>query len=1561
MNITKKIGSIVLAVLLMVTLVLPGVGMRASAAGLDNTVISLFVNNLQYYLPFDGSCVDATTGKATAENNVTYVQGKYGQAAQFTQNNSYVKLTDLTSYPADYSFSINLWIKDNQTGGDPGIFSNKNWGSGSNPGFIFSTRTDNICFNVNDAAQSERKDFETSSSIADGTWHMFSATVDRGNGTVDMYIDSVNVGQGDISSYAGQALTALDTMIGNDGTGNYQDAAPNEDIDDFMLFNKALSEAEVQALYGAGDAMPRMYYSATSLSLANGESATPILIKTDSSGISEAAFSGVTYASADPSVATVDNTGKITAVTDSGTTAVTASAAWGISAYGISFPLSATINVTVGTVAEPDTPVQTYSSQAIYGTPTIDGIMDSVWDNCPTFDVFRSGAAITAIGRAMWDNDNLYVLVDVSDDTPYALSPQPEVGTKSGIGVKNDSVDIWINWNDKDSVTYSSYEATHFLIDRNNSIGTSFPEWSDVTAVTHAVVADNDHYIAEVAIPLSGAVNKDNWPQFGFNISVNDDDDGDNERETYVTWLNSGAAYWTSPSGLFPVYVVENYVVQPAAITTGRLWDGTVGFGYEQMLAADGSDILWSINGGALPSGLTLSSTGTLSGTPTVSGAYTFTVKAANSVSEDTKELSICINDVAEQPDAGSGKVVFGTFADSHSGGSTNMEERVAKVLQYFNSQGANAAVCVGDLTNNGLQSQYDAWASVVNANKGNVELIACMGNHEGGTASLFTAATGDKPNADYVVNGYHFITLSPGSGTFDPGTGLGTSMGGGNFSYVRAWLEERLAAAVAEDPTKPIMVFFHQPMYGTHYVSDEWPGSGLSTGSGDTFESVFDNYPQAVCFSAHIHSPNNNPLSIWQDGGFTTVNVPTTFYLEMESGMIYGTTPPDSSDIAQVSLVELDGSKVTIINRDLLADQDISTWTFDVSKPEEFPYTSTRADLAEAPVFPDSAEIRVSEITDTSALINFDQAKVDSGGTGDIVHSYRYDFINKATGSVDLTFKTWSEYYVLPMPATISQAATGLASGTQYELKIYAIDAYGKISGGYISKTFITSQNGKALYAVTFDSRGGSAVDQQIITSGAPATRPADSVRSGYIFKGWYSDAVCTTAWDFTTPVTGEITLYAGWAPVGNNPGGNPGDNPGGGSTDGSANGNNNDSDITNETLGGTTTVSGKVSGTTNDSGKISASVDEELADALVEGAKDVENNGQNAVVKVTLEGSGAAASAKVTISKRAFSQLADETNAALSVETGLGTVIFDASAVSGINAAASSGDISIDITKADTAGLSDEEKAAVGDRPVYDFTLTSGDTTISGFGGGSASISLPYTPVPGEDPNAIVVYYISNSGELQTVRGKYDSATGTVQFTTTHFSRYAIGYNKVAFSDVVSTDWYYKPVTFIAARGITTGSTANTFSPNNTLTRGQFIVMLMRAYGIEADTSPADNFSDAGDTYYSNYLAAAKRLGISTGVGDNTFAPDSEITRQDMFTLLYRALGILDELPEAAGSKTTSDFGDAGLISSYAQEAMNALVQAGIISGSGGKLNPTGTTTRAEMAQVLYNLLSA
>lgn len=185
-------------------------------------------------------------------------------------------------------------------------------------------------------------------------------------------------------------------------------------------------------------------------------------------------------------------------------------------------------------------------------------------------------------------------------------------------------------------------------------------------------------------------------------------------------------------------------------------------------------------------------------------------------------------------------------------------------------------------------------------------------------------------------------------------------------------------------------------------------------------------------------------------------------------------------------------------------------------------------------------------------------------------------------------------------------------------------------------------------------------------------------------------------------------------------------------------------------------------------------------------------------------------------------------------------------------------------------------------------------------------------------------------------------------------------IPYYDISFSDVSESAWFYKAISYITARGISAGPASKNYRPNDKLTRGDFLVMLMKAYGIEPDENPTDNFSDAGNTYYTGYLAAAKRLGLASGVGNNKYAPEDQITRQQLFTLIYRILGMIEKLPEGDSGKTLSDFTDSGQIDAYALDAMKLLVETGTIAGSGGKLNPRGTTTRAEMAQVLYNLLT-
>lgn len=106
---------------------------------------------------------------------------------------------------------------------------------------------------------------------------------------------------------------------------------------------------------------------------------------------------------------------------------------------------------------------------------------------------------------------------------------------------------------------------------------------------------------------------------------------------------------------------------------------------------------------------------------------------------------------------------------------------------------------------------------------------------------------------------------------------------------------------------------------------------------------------------------------------------------------------------------------------------------------------------------------------------------------------------------------------------------------------------------------------------------------------------------------------------------------------------------------------------------------------------------------------------------------------------------------------------------------------------------------------------------------------------------------------------------------------------------------------VSYMAARGITSGTEGNLFSPDAALTRGQFIALLLRSYDISPDASPSDTFTDSGNAYYTGYLAAAKRLGITQGIGDNKFAPEQAITRQDMVTMLYNALRPSTNCPRA------------------------------------------------------------
>ncbi|MPM61606.1 hypothetical protein SDC9_108466 [bioreactor metagenome] len=317
-------------------------------------------------------------------------------------------------------------------------------------------------------------------------------------------------------------------------------------------------------------------------------------------------------------------------------------------------------------------------------------------------------------------------------------------------------------------------------------------------------------------------------------------------------------------------------------------------------------------------------------------------------------------------------------------------------------------------------------------------------------------------------------------------------------------------------------------------------------------------------------------------------------------------------------------------------------------------------------------------------------------------------------------------------------------------------------------------------------------------------------------------------------------------------------------------------------------------------------------------------------------------------------FKEAAGGGNNSVTIETNLTTLQFDSQAAGYLSTLANSKDISISVTKVDTDTLSQELQDQIGGRPTYDFSLKAGSSKVSGFSGGTVSVSIPYTLKNGEDPNAIVIYYISESGSLETMHGAYNEKTGKVDFVTSHFSAYCVGYNKAEFTDVAAGAWYSGAVTFLTARGIVKGMGDEMFCPEGIVTRAQFVTMLANLSGADLTLYKTSSFADVKTTdWYFGAVQWACQNGIVMGY-DGKFCPNGEIARQDMAVILARyALYAGFTLPETSAEKA---FTDSAEISAYASEAATAMQKSNIISGrDDGSFDPKAPATRAEAAKMI------
>ena len=179
--------------------------------------------------------------------------------------------------------------------------------------------------------------------------------------------------------------------------------------------------------------------------------------------------------------------------------------------------------------------------------------------------------------------------------------------------------------------------------------------------------------------------------------------------------------------------------------------------------------------------------------------------------------------------------------------------------------------------------------------------------------------------------------------------------------------------------------------------------------------------------------------------------------------------------------------------------------------------------------------------------------------------------------------------------------------------------------------------------------------------------------------------------------------------------------------------------------------------------------------------------------------------------------------------------------------------------------------------------------------------------------------------------------------------------------FTDVQEGNWFYDDVFFMWENNLMNGTSDTLFSPNSPLTRGMVVTVL---YRMENEPDVADlnmPFPDvAAGQWYTDAVKWAAENEIVLGHSNGQFAPNDNVTREQLATILHRYQKFAEQIPPNVAE--AREFTDLSSISEYAKESVNALVMQDVIRGrDSGSFDPRGNATRAEFAAMLHRYLLA
>ena len=344
-----------------------------------------------------------------------------------------------------------------------------------------------------------------------------------------------------------------------------------------------------------------------------------------------------------------------------------------------------------------------------------------------------------------------------------------------------------------------------------------------------------------------------------------------------------------------------------------------------------------------------------------------------------------------------------------------------------------DAVVFSGDITDNGHRDSFYTFAAITDyeLREGTERLAVVSKAHDSYTyfnnsLKLYTGITGQETDFHRVIGGFHFIGVSRSS-----------TLKHYTDAQVK-WLDENIAAAVKDDPSKPVFVFQHEHVRDTVYGSSKSDGWGL-----DTFTDVLEKYPQVVHISGHSHFPANDPRAVWQ-GSFTAINDGGLAYYELAVDGINGQFPEEKDRMSQALIIEVDAdNRVLVKVLDVDAGVIMREFLIDnITEENKTKYAfDTRKEAASAPVFAEGAVLGY-EKSGLKHYITVPQATVSEDNE---VFIYRIYVVNKNGRTV---YKDWafSDYFFADQADSITFDGF-MTLGKNLTVKVCAEDVWGNTS----------------------------------------------------------------------------------------------------------------------------------------------------------------------------------------------------------------------------------------------------------------------------------------------------------------------------------------------------------------------------------------------------------------------------------------------------------------------------------------------------------------------------------